>query len=124
MRGEGPDPGALSEILTALVRDERALSACTRVITAALLICSEQAQKEPTFWRVVESALGSDSGLVLLPGIALTVMAGQPGCTQMLERWQNYQQDFISLAPEQQEDLLRLARELGKQMRVDAATKE
>jgi len=116
--GSGPDPGALAEILTALSRDELALSECTRVVTGALLACAEHAKRAPGFWEVVEAALQSDSALVLLPGIALGVMAGRPGWEQALERWRSFQQDLISLAPEQQEDLQRLARELGQRMKV------
>jgi len=116
--GEGPDQGELAEILAALGRDEQALSECTRVVTAALLVCSEHAVRAPGSWELVEAALHSDSGLVLLPGIALGMMEGQhPGWAMTLERWQGFQQDIISLAPEQQEDLLRLARELGRRLK-------
>jgi DNA-binding MarR family transcriptional regulator len=120
-RGGGPDQGSLSEILIALGRDERALSESTRVVTAALLVCNEHAQKTPGFWELVEAALQSESGLVLLPGIALASIEGGAARRRMLQRWQSFQQDFISLAPEQQEDLLRLARELGTRMRVAAS---
>ena len=116
--GSGPDQGALAEILAALGRDEQALSECTRVVTGALLACAEHAKRSLSCWELVEAALRSDSGLVLLPGIALGMMEGEPGWAQALERWQSFQQDFMSLAPEQQEDLLRLARELGQRMRV------
>ena len=115
---QGPDQSALSEILAALGRDEQALSECTRVVTGALLVCGEQAKNAPGLWQMVEAALRSDSGLVLLPGIALGTIRGQPGWEKALEYWQGFQQDFILLAPEQQEDLLRLARELGQRMRV------
>jgi predicted transcriptional regulator len=115
-RGRGPDQSALTEILAALGRDEQALSECTRVVTGALLACSEHARHAPDFWHVVEAALRSDSGLVLLPGLALGAIVEQPGWENALERWQGFQQDLISLAPEQQEDLLRLAREVGQRM--------
>ena len=68
------------------------------------------------------SALETDSGLILLPGIALggDARAGPIG-GKPWRPGQHFQQDFISLAPEQQEDLLRLARELGRRLRVESA---
>jgi hypothetical protein len=116
-RGVGPDRGALAEILTALESDERALSDCTRVITTALLVRSERAPRVRGLWNLVEAALQSESGLVLLPGIALAAVEGEERRAQAVARWNNYQQALVSLAPEHQEDLLRLARELGQRMR-------
>ncbi len=117
-QGQGPERGELSEVLTALSRDERALSECTRIVTTALLICGEHAKQTPAFWDMVEAALQSDSGLVLLPGLALGTMQKPAKWEQALGQWQSFQQDLISLAPEQQEDLLRLARELGERLKV------
>jgi DNA-binding MarR family transcriptional regulator len=119
--GAGPEQAALSEMLAALGRDERALSECTRAVTGALLICDEHARQTPGFWAMVEAALESDSGLVLLPGMALAAMAGHRGCENALDRWRGFQQNLLSLAPEQQEDLIRLARELGRRMHVSSS---
>ena len=58
-QGQGAERGELSEILAALGRDERALSECTRVITAALLVCSEHAQQEPGFWDIDDVGAGN-----------------------------------------------------------------
>ncbi len=117
LAGDVADKESVTQVLTALARDDRALSLCTRVVTSALLTCAEHWPPAGATWDLLAAALGSDSALVLLPGLAVVSLEDAHERRQTIVRWSDYQQALLALTPEQRDDLLRLAREMAGHMR-------